>query len=272
MIQLKCPSCGNVYDAKDSVTGRMTKCPSCKSRFEAHPYDSSSVEREEQCRGMAIAIKCPACSQKYEADNSFVGQWITCQACGEKFYLEDWKTCCMSCHKWFNVQDYEGATKCPHCGQTTGKHTPEEIAGWDISKKNKAVAAENARKAEKRKLIWQSFVMLAVLALIVWGLVSCFRSCRDSVRATEERLAVEGDIYKAETLCEKKLKSELLSPSTAKITYEQKQRRADGFFVFSGYIDGTNAFGATIRNRFAVVISYNPDKKEYHVEACDVTP
>lgn len=222
---------------------------------------------------MDMKIRCPECGQKYDADDSFVGQWITCQSCGEKFFIEDYKTRCMSCNQWFNVQDYNGATQCPHCGETTGKHTPEEIEGWERTKRNKAEAEEYARKAENRKLIWQGGLMLIVLGLIVWGLVACFQSCHETIRENEARALQEGDIRRAKELCNKKINVSLKSPSTAKITYEREEfRRADGFFVFSGYIDAQNSFGAMIRNRFAAVISYNPDKTEYHVEAFDITP
>lgn len=216
---------------------------------------------------MEIKIKCPNCRQKYDVDESFIGHWMTCQVCGAKFCLEDRKTRCMSCNQWFNVQDYDGATKCPHCGQTTGKHTPEEIAGWDA-------AAEKKRKKarwENRKLYLQGGVMCVVLGLIVWGLVACFHSCRETIRENEALKLEEGDIRRAKELCEKKIKSVLVAPGTAKIAYEREEYRGDCLYAFSGYIDSQNGFGAMIRSQFAAVISYAPEKREYHVEAFDIS-
>lgn len=211
---------------------------------------------------MEMKIKCPECGQKYDADDSFVGQWITCQTCGEKFYIEDYKTRCMSCNQWFQVQDYNGATKCPHCGETTGKHTPEEIAGWDSAADRKA----KKEKRENMKLYIQGGVMLAVLCLIVWGLVACFQSCRETIRENEIRSVQEGDIRRAKELCERKVMSGLIAPATAKITYEIEEYKGDSMFAFSGYVDSQNGFGAMVRTRFVAVISYNAERREYHVE------
>lgn len=183
MIRLKCPSCGNVYDAKDSVTGRMTKCPACKSRFEAHQYDGGGSHGLEQSR----------------------------------------------------------------------------------------VADEYARNL-RRDAIGGFVLFLVVIALAGWGISSCVGKYRANRRAEYESARLHGTIGMAKQLCEKKLKSELRSPSTAKIIYEKEEERDGNMFAFAGYIDGQNAMGATIRNRFGVVISYNSDKGEYHVEAFDITP
>ena len=216
---------------------------------------------------MEIKIKCPNCKQKYNADETFIGQEITCQSCGAKFHLDDLKTRCLYCEQWFNVQDYDGATKCPHCGQTTGKHTPGEIAKWDAADEKKRKKA----KWENRKLYLQGGAMLLVFGLIVWGLLACFQSCRETIRENEARRSEQGDIYRAKELCEKKVRSVLVAPATAKITYEKEEYCGDCLYAFSGYVDSQNGFGAMIRSHFAAVISYSQEKREYHVETFDIS-
>ena len=207
-------------------------------------------------------IKCPACNQEYELDESLFGQYVNCQICGEQFRVEkeERKTRCVHCKQWFEVEEYNQTVECPHCGKRT------------VAAKPRYIMADDNAKADKRKQALQGAIILVVLGLIIFGVVSCFQYFRNTVRENEERYRATGDVYGAEVLCDRTIRDSVYSPSTAKITYEKKERRADGFFVLSGYIDGQNLAGAMVRNRFAAVISYNPDRREYHVEAFDITP
>lgn len=207
-------------------------------------------------------IKCPACNQEYELDESMFGQYVNCQICGEQFRVEknEKKTRCVHCNKWFEVEQYNQTVECPHCGKRTTAAKPRYIM------------ADDTAKSGKRKQALQGAVVLVVLGFIFFGMVSCFQYFRNTVRENEERLRATGDVYGAEVLCDRKIKESMFSPATAMITYEKKYRRADGIFVLSGYIDAQNLAGAMVRNRFTAVISYNPDRREYHVDAFDITP
>ena len=168
---------------------------------------------------------------------------------------------CIHCKRPFPVTSYnDGLVNCPSCGMKTTKMSPSE---WQ--------KFEQEQKKTQKQMKVAGAILLVVLALVVWGVSSCVGKYRANRKAELEYAKEHGTIGMAKSICKEHLLKGIISPASAKITFEREEERGDNLYAFAGYIDAQNSFGAMIRNKFVVVVSYNPDKG-YRVEASDISP
>lgn len=115
-------------------TWTCTECGHINDVSDANIYDSE----DEYQDAMGIP-RCPSCGGRVRGDAPDASYWFNCQACGERFCLEDGELIspfevslrknsktCESCGgslaggnytmPWENGNNKDGYTKCPHCG------------------------------------------------------------------------------------------------------------------------------------------------------------
>ncbi|PHM38134.1 cell division protein FtsK [Xenorhabdus mauleonii] len=136
---------------------------------------------------------------------------------------------------------------------------PYEYAGKNTSKKG------NSKVLGYDGLEWfmalVSFTVILVIFISCSGKPSHYRGnyCSDD----------EGAYNHAKSF----ILSNLKFPSTAKFVsfsdVESSVLRGCGF-KFIGYVDSQNSFGAMIRTKFNVTVSYEPNKDKYYLEHLDM--
>ncbi len=150
---------------------------------------------------------------------------------------------CPTCKKPISTD----ATTCPKCGH-------ELRAGW----------VEAQKKKNERAVGIGFLVFLAIAGFAVYGWL--FGGDRD---ATGRRC---GDKISAYLMSETFVKRRLKAPSSAAFpghTDATIVRIGCGSWHVSSYVDAQNSFGALIRTRFSVVMSYDGEQT-WHIESINM--
>lgn len=136
--------------------------------------------------------------------------------------------------------------KCPHC------HTEYDVA-LDL-----CPHCGKPAMGPREKYFWYGIVVIVPI-LLIFGFFSCVSSCKSSNEAYQKEKETEGSLYQAKILCEQRIKNMLKAPSTAKITFENKNKIGTTY-TFSGYVDAQNSFGAMLRKPFYIRLEFEPGK------------
>ena len=203
-----------------------------------------------------MKISCPHCRQNYEVDESYAGQNVQCQNCGNEFMV----TLPISERE---SDDYIEA-ECPICSKKT--RVKSKLLGKRIKCQHCMsinVAKLKYSGVEKffinTKDLWIPLIVLCgIIAFVIWGFVSC----RSAFKEVEERVEKYGSVGTARAFVHDAITKRLKAPSTADIEITE-DKQLDNEFTISGYVDAQNSFGAKIRKQFKAKVVYHPDKKIY---------
>nr|DAF36227.1 MAG TPA: zinc-ribbon domain protein [Caudoviricetes sp.] len=218
-----------------------------------------------------MKISCPHCRQNYEVDESYIGQNVQCQNCGNEFMVT------LPISETEKISSITGKTEqhtdieCPKCKKVhwgmsielVGKKMICEYCGKSfIAKDRRAILKKKEDNAFRNEMLFDCIIGIIVLggiiAFVIWGFVSC----RSAFKEAEERVEKYGSVGTARAFVHDAITKRLKAPSTADIEITE-DKQLDNEFTISGYVDAQNSFGAKIRNQFKAKVVYHPDKKVY---------
>lgn len=128
-------------------------------------------------------------------------------------------------------------------------------------------------RATARKLLVIIPIIAALIGVLLTGawMASFSSTSSDSISSSHVEDHYGHDIFDAEVIAEKIVKSNLKSPSTAKFCKhsEYSITCSGNTWTVKGYVDAQNSFGATIRNEFTVSFTFTSSKK-YTIDYCNI--
>jgi hypothetical protein len=153
------------------------------------------------------------------------------------------------------------ATTCKYCGQ----HSVDEQT------------KRRAERSKRRKSLGCVTAIVAVVAAIAVGTVVCPEKPEQRAQREKEEAG-----YAARSAAETLVSKYLRSPSTASFSDETILRTEGYFYLVHLAVDAQNAFGATIRGYYCVVVSFDKDdplgaqgyhyNADYAVQECPPEP
>lgn len=162
----------------------------------------------------------------------------------------------------------DSAASCPNCGyaltdadkaKAQEKAQEKVLAETARSEREARQAAEKAAKAKSNNKIGN----IIKIVVGIGGLLFIWRACAGFGGDGKEQEASKcDDTFSAKYMAQHFVEGRLKSPSTAEWCSYARDFTANlesGVWTVTGCVDSQNAFGATVRTRFTVKMTCNPE-------------
>ena len=137
-----------------------------------------------------------------------------------------------------------------------------------LKAENKDTGAEREKSIAQQKMVG-IFIIICSVALIVTGI---FLGGNGNTSSSPNKDSFGHTQSAAFVIAQDTVNQQLKSPSSAKYCSmkEANISRSGNTWTVSGWVDADNSFGASIRNKFTVTITFS-SKDKYTVDSCSIS-